>query len=191
MTDAQFNSGEMKYLKWTDWFLTMCNTIPSGYSRADFKQPRGSEYFHRQDLDSILNPIALRTAKTPKSFGSSGCNRVKMNAFCEFGVKLPRCKTIIPVCLKTCWNTKGDKGILTRHILRNKKICLEVDRLMRNNCKLYARGASVRRTGKNTELAISNIKSQLKTIDYAWSRHGNGGHRKLIRNKIIVSDDTL
>lgn len=169
LTDAQFNTGVMKKLKWTDWFLTMCNTIPIGYSRIEFTQPRGSEYSHRQGLASKL----------------------KAKCFYEFGVKLARCKMIIPVCLQHCWNTKGDKGEMTRHILRNKKSRLEVDRLLKKDGKIYIRGAAVTGKGKDTELAISNIKSQLKTIDYAWSRHGNGGHRKLIRNKIIISDDTL
>ena len=29
------------------------------------------------DTDSMINPIALKMAKTPRSFGSSKCNRVK------------------------------------------------------------------------------------------------------------------
>ena len=33
------------------------------------------------------NPTALRTAKTPKSFGRSECNRVKGNYRCINGVK--------------------------------------------------------------------------------------------------------
>ena len=32
---------------------------------------------HRQSQCLYINPIALRMAKTPKSFGHSGCNRVK------------------------------------------------------------------------------------------------------------------
>ena len=28
----------------------------------------------------IFNPVALRTAKTPQSFGRSECNRVKIDA---------------------------------------------------------------------------------------------------------------
>ena len=32
-------------------------------------------------VSQIVNPVALRTAKTPWSFGCSECNRVKVNVY--------------------------------------------------------------------------------------------------------------
>ena len=46
-----------------------------------------AELLQQKVYPFTCNPIALRMAKTPKSFGRSECNRVKGNYRCINGVK--------------------------------------------------------------------------------------------------------
>ena len=107
-------------------------------------------------------------------------------------MKLARRKKIYAVYFWNGYHCEANKGKLTDYLLRHRKVRLEVKRLMKDKCQIYVRRASG--TGKDKTTQQINMKQAvdyIQTIDYAWLRHGKEGHRKVIKNNTLISDNTL
>ena len=107
-------------------------------------------------------------------------------------MKIARGKKIYAVYFWNGYHCEANKGKLTDYLLRHRKVRLEVKRLIEDRCQIYVRRASG--TGKDKTTQQINMKQAvdyIKTIDYAWLRHGKERHRKVIKNKTLISDNTL
>ena len=107
-------------------------------------------------------------------------------------MKLARRKKLYAVYFWNGYHCEANKGKLTDYLLRYKRERLEVKRLMKDKCQIYVRRASG--TGKDKSAQQVRLKQAvdfIKTIDYAWLRHGKEGHRKVIKNGTLISDNTL
>ena len=59
-------------------------------------------------------------------------------------------------------------------------------------CQIYVRRASGAGKDKTTQqINMKQASDFIKKIDYAWLRHGKEGHRKVIKNGTLISDNTL
>lgn len=82
------------------------------------------------------------------------------------------------------------KGVEAISLIANPKVRQEANRVLGDNCQIYIRrGVMKEWTDKHEQ--IETLTKHLRKIDYAWRKHGKGGHRKLVRNKIVLSDDKL
>ena len=107
-------------------------------------------------------------------------------------MKLARSKKIYAVYFWNGYHCEANKGRLTDYLFRFRKRRMEVKRLMKDKCQIYVRRASG--TGKDKTTQQINMKQAvdfIKTIDYAWLGRGKERHRKVIKNKTLISDNTL
>ena len=171
LADTVFQAGPIKkLLKWTDWVPAICNTLPHNYSRSEYKRPRNSQSFHRKDLGYEVNVETLF----------------------EFGVQLERRRKVFATFYCNHYHSPANTGRLTDYLLRHKKVRLEVERLLKEKCQIYVRRAAGRGKDKATkQFNLNEAIKYLKTLDYAWLKHGKEGHRKVVKNKILISDRTL
>ena len=105
--------------------------------------------------------------------------------------------TLYAVYFWNGYHCEAYKGKLTDYLLRPRRGRFEVKRLLKDKCQIYVRRASGTGEDKTTQqISLKQASDFIKTIDYAWLRHGKEGHRKVIHssyiiNGTLISDNTL
>ena len=149
--------------------MIVCGAIPPRYSKSDFKQPRNSSGFFRKIFA-----------------GQTGC----LPSVLEFGVKLPTGKKVWAMCYRKHYQNKDTgKYLLASLLLKNNEIHKEIESILKENCEVYLRWATP--FGKDKKVKLANFEaavSYIESFDYAWSRHGKNGHRRVLKHGVLLSD---
>ena len=165
--------GPLKKLEWTDWTLAVSDKVPIGYSHKKFIRSQVFSSFHRRNLFE---------------------NEKTRPAIYEVGIKFPGYyrKRIYTMYFRTSKGCTRHKGLFSLYILRQKKVRMEVSRLLDQRFVVYMRrGVAKGKDKKKTQADIIAAAKYLDTFDYAWRKHGRSGHRKFVKNKVLLSDNAL
>lgn len=170
--DAKLMTGPLKKLEWSEWYLAISQHLPMGYNYKKLQKSQmfGGCYLRRNLFDNAKN--------TPAVY--------------EVGVKYTHFKKKIHVMYNRASRGSSTNKRLILYIVRNKKVRSEVDRLVSMKFDIYIRrGVS---KAKNKVKSMDDIKTaagHLNSFDYAWGRHGKKGHRKVVKEKQMLSDNSL
>ena len=118
------------------------------------------------------------------------------SAVYEVGVMLPGYtrRKIYPVFYRTSqWGFSVYKGVEPISILRQKTVRQQTNRVLNDECKIFMRRGVLKKSKdwEDTEQKMNKVKQYLRRFDYVWRKLDRHNHRKLVRDKIVLSDSTL
>ena len=169
-SDATLSFGPLKKLNWSDWFLAICHrNHPSITTSNDFNKSSIFGAYHRK---SLFN----KDSTVPAVYEIGVKNHAKFK------------RKIHVMLIRTCKGYRGNKNLIA-YLLYNKNVRKEVKRLLRNKFEIYIR----RGVAKNCVYgAVVGLGRYIRdNYDYAWHKHGKGGHRKVTKDGVMLSDPLL
>ena len=174
--DDKFLKGPLKKLAWTDWTLAITSQPPPKIRGAKFKLSERYNVFLRKNLfdNDFYNTAAIY----------------------EVGVMLPgmRRRKIYPVFYRPSDNGFSVyKGVEAISLLSLPSVRQETHRVLKDKCHIYMRRGVPKKYKDfaEREQKMEAAKMYLKKFDYLWRKPDRHYHRKLVRNKIVLSDGAL
>ena len=165
-------TGPLNKLEWSEWCLAISQHLPMGYNYKKLQKSQvfGGCYLRRNLFDN--------DNKTPAVY--------------EVGVKYTHFKKKINVMYRRVSSGFGTNKRLILYIVRSKKVRSEVERLVSTKFDIYIRrGVSKAKSKAKSMDDIKTAAGHLNSFDYAWARHGKKGHRKIVKDKHMLSDSNL
>ena len=171
--EDKFITGPLKKLAWTEWTLAISTQPPQKIRGARFKLSERYDVYLRKNL--FDNDFRHTTA------------------LYEVGVMLPgvRRKQIYPVYYRQSFHGFSVyTGVEAISLLNMRQ---EAYRVLRDSCQIYMRNGVPKKCKDflDREMKMEAVKRYLERFDYVWRKPDRHHHRKLVRNKIVLSDNKL